>query len=78
LLSPDGDFILCVNMQEGRMKSLDELAELKKQVCKLDEELNAYGACDPVKLEETRRAITLAKEAALRWTGECKDSGAKA
>ncbi|KAK7045596.1 Meiotic nuclear division protein 1 [Paramarasmius palmivorus] len=53
---------------EGRTKSLNEIAELKKQVCKLDEELNAYGACDPVKLEETKRAIILAKEAALRWT----------
>ena len=29
----------------------------------------AYGACDPVKLEEKRRALVLAKEAAMRWTG---------
>ncbi|KAI3618951.1 meiotic nuclear division protein 1-like protein [Moniliophthora roreri] len=53
---------------ESRTESLNKLTELKREVCKLDEELNAYGACDPVKLEETRRAITLAKEAALRWT----------
>ncbi|KAL0581881.1 Meiotic nuclear division protein 1 [Marasmius crinis-equi] len=53
---------------DERKESLDTLTELKRQVCKLDEELTAYGACDPVKLEETRRAITLAKEAALRWT----------
>ncbi|KAF8829236.1 hypothetical protein HHX47_DHR3000723 [Lentinula edodes] len=41
---------------------------MKKELAKLDEELTAYGACDPVKLEETRRAITLGKEAAMRWT----------
>lgn len=33
------------------------------------DELGAYGACDPAKVEETRRAVTLAKEAAIRWTG---------
>lgn len=42
---------------------------LKKELCKLDDELSIYGACDPVKLEETKRGITLAKEAAIRWTG---------
>jgi len=42
---------------------------LKGELCRLDQELNAYGACDPVKLEETKRAITLGKEAAIRWTG---------
>ena len=31
--------------------------------------MKAYGACDPAKLEELKRAITLAKEAAFRWTG---------
>ena len=36
----------------------------------MDNELAAYGACDPVKLEETRRGITLAKEATIRWTGQ--------
>ncbi|KAL0072357.1 Meiotic nuclear division protein 1 [Marasmius tenuissimus] len=54
---------------EERKAALATLSEMKREICKLDEELSAYGACDPVKLEETRRAITLAKEAALRWTG---------
>ncbi|KAK1236179.1 Meiotic nuclear division protein 1, partial [Marasmius sp. AFHP31] len=53
---------------EERKAALATLNEMKREICKLDEELSAYGACDPVKLEETRRAITLAKEAALRWT----------
>lgn len=35
----------------------------------MEKELANYGACDPVKVEEKRRAVTLAKEAAMRWTG---------
>ncbi|KAK0476633.1 meiotic nuclear division protein 1 [Armillaria novae-zelandiae] len=50
------------------LMSLEKLVLLKKELCKLDDELTAYGACDPVKLEETKRGITLAKEAAIRWT----------
>ncbi|KAJ3724487.1 meiotic nuclear division protein 1 [Lentinula raphanica] len=53
---------------ERRTAALSKLQGLKKELAKLDEELAAYGACDPVKLEETRRGITLAKEAAIRWT----------
>ncbi|KAF9268853.1 meiotic nuclear division protein 1 [Marasmius fiardii PR-910] len=53
---------------EERREAVDKLTEWKKEVFKLDEELSAYGACDPTKLEETRRGIILAKEAALRWT----------
>lgn len=36
----------------------------------LQGELEAYGACDPVRVEEKRRAVILAREAALRHTGE--------
>lgn len=36
----------------------------------LEQELNAYGACDPVKMEAKKRAVLLAHEAAVRWTGE--------
>ena len=36
----------------------------------LQAELEAYGACDPVKVEEKRRAVVLAREAALRHTGK--------
>ena len=35
----------------------------------LQAELEAYGACDPVKVDEKRRAVMLAREAALRHTG---------
>jgi hypothetical protein len=58
-----------MNEKEERRQSLDHLTKLKKELIKLDEELKKYGACDPVKLDELRRGITLAKEAALRWTG---------
>ncbi|KAJ3735692.1 meiotic nuclear division protein 1, partial [Lentinula guzmanii] len=51
-----------------RTAAITKLQGLKRELAKLDEELTAYGACDPVKLEETRRAITLGKEAAIRWT----------
>lgn len=37
----------------------------------LEKELEAYGACDPVKVEEKKRANMLAHEAAVRWTGQC-------
>ncbi|KAE9411510.1 meiotic nuclear division protein 1 [Gymnopus androsaceus JB14] len=53
---------------ERRSEALARLQCLKKELIKLDEELSAYGACDPEKLEETKRAITLGKEAAVRWT----------
>ncbi len=36
----------------------------------LQGELEAYGACGPVRVEEKRRAVILAREAALRHTGE--------
>ena len=42
---------------------------LKKEVAALERELDAYGACDPVKAEEKRKAVSLAHEAAIRWTG---------
>jgi hypothetical protein len=43
---------------------------MKKQLAALQEEIDAYGACDPVKVEEKKRSITLAHEAAVRWTGQ--------
>ncbi|KAJ7072326.1 meiotic nuclear division protein 1 [Mycena amicta] len=51
-----------------RRERLETLAGLKKQHVALVNELEAYGACDPVKLEEKRRAGFLAHEAAVRWT----------
>ncbi|KAG6900550.1 hypothetical protein C0993_009127 [Termitomyces sp. T159_Od127] len=56
-------------LDESRSHALVRLADLQKQVIALEKELNAYGDCDPVKIEEKKRAVILAKEAALRWTG---------
>ncbi|KAJ7045518.1 meiotic nuclear division protein 1 [Mycena alexandri] len=53
---------------ESRTERLETLGRLKKTHVGLLDELGAYGACDPAKVEETRRAVTLAKEAAVRWT----------
>ena len=36
----------------------------------MEEELQNYGACDPIKIQEKKRAAVLAKEAAFRWTGD--------
>jgi len=50
--------------QDG-LKTLEE----RKEMCKsLENELQQYGACDPSQVEEKRRAIVLAREAAIRWT----------
>lgn len=36
----------------------------------MEEELQNYGACDPIKIQEKKRAAVLAKEASIRWTGD--------
>ncbi|KAG6837717.1 hypothetical protein H0H93_003519 [Arthromyces matolae] len=54
--------------KESRSNALAQLADLRKQVVALEKELAAYGDCDPVKIEEKKRAVFLAKEATLRWT----------
>jgi len=41
---------------------------VREELSSLQAELEAYGACDPVKVEEKRRAVMLAREAALRHT----------
>jgi hypothetical protein len=45
------------------------LAAAKKELASLEKELSEYGACDPAKVDEIRRGVILAKEAAFRWTG---------
>ncbi|OAX42526.1 meiotic nuclear division protein 1 [Rhizopogon vinicolor AM-OR11-026] len=55
-------------LTESRAAALEQLSSTKKQLAALQEEINAYGACDPVKVEEKKRAVTLAHEAAVRWT----------
>ncbi|KZT29186.1 meiotic nuclear division protein 1 [Neolentinus lepideus HHB14362 ss-1] len=51
-----------------RAAALQRLSDLKKELQALEGELVQYGACDPVKVEEKKRALVLAKEAAIRWT----------
>jgi len=41
----------------------------KTELMELQKELAEYGACDPVQVEAKRRAVMLAHEAAVRWTG---------
>ncbi|KAI8972197.1 meiotic nuclear division protein 1 [Trametes punicea] len=53
---------------DDRVLALDRLTTLKNEYAQLEAELAAYGACDPVKIEEKKRAVVLAKEAAVRWT----------
>ena len=57
-------------MQDQRATALARLATTKKTLTELQAELEAYGACDPVKVEQKRRAGMLAREAALRHTGQ--------
>ncbi|KAH9935617.1 meiotic nuclear division protein 1 [Fomitopsis serialis] len=51
-----------------RNASLSRLSAAQKELEGLVTELAQYGACDPVKVEEKKRAVMLAKEAAVRWT----------
>lgn len=57
-------------IQEERAIELEKLGSLKRELDALNAELAKYGACDPVKVEEKKRALILAKEAAVRWTGK--------
>lgn len=49
---------------------MEKLSGLKKDLADMEEELQKYGACDTVKIQEKKRAVVLAKEAAIRWTGD--------
>ncbi|KAJ8696917.1 Meiotic nuclear division protein 1 [Pleurotus ostreatus] len=53
---------------DSRKEALRVLASLKAELAQLEGEINAYGACDPIKIEEKKRGVVLAKEAAIRWT----------
>ncbi|KAF8482915.1 meiotic nuclear division protein 1 [Russula ochroleuca] len=53
---------------DQRGAALARLAVARKAFSGLQGELEAYGACDPVRVEEKRRAVILAQEAALRHT----------
>ena len=55
--------------QAERASTLTQFAAQKRELDELEKELAQYGLCDPAKVEEKKRAIVLAKEAAVRWTG---------
>lgn len=57
------------SIKAERTAELTELAAAKEKLNEVEKELSQYGSCDPVKIEAKRRAVTLANEAALRWTG---------
>lgn len=59
-------------IQEERFQALENLASAKKKYAALEKELGAYGACDPAKVEEKKRGVFLAHEAAIRWTGKIR------
>jgi hypothetical protein len=59
-------------MQDQRTTEIARLATATKTLATLQAELEAYGACDPVKVEEKRRAVILAREAAARHTGQVR------
>lgn len=49
---------------------MEKLSGLKSDLAGMEEELQNYGACDPTKIQEKKRAVVLAKEAVIRWTGD--------
>ncbi|EGO00303.1 hypothetical protein SERLA73DRAFT_180824 [Serpula lacrymans var. lacrymans S7.3] len=53
---------------DSRTRALETLNAAKQTLITLEQELQAYGACDPVKVEEKKRAVILAREATIRWT----------
>ncbi|KAB5591785.1 hypothetical protein CTheo_4777 [Ceratobasidium theobromae] len=53
-----------------RRAALALLQENRNTLSELESEMDQYGLADPVLLERKRRAVILAREAALRWTGK--------
>jgi hypothetical protein len=64
-----------VQYQEARATALEQLTAAKGRLAILQKELGEYGACDPAKVDEIRRGVVLAKDAAFRWTGEAITHG---
>ena len=60
---------LIYSAQEARSVALARLSDLSRELDSQEPELNAYGDSNPAKVDELKRAVFLAKEAALRWTG---------
>lgn len=57
-------------LQAERRNALSKLSATQDDLNALGKELTQYGACDPAIVEEKKRAVILAKEAAIRWTGK--------
>jgi len=53
---------------DDRVQALERLTAAKNELHCLEKVLGAYGACDPVKIEEMKRGGILAHEATIRWT----------
>ncbi|TCD64173.1 hypothetical protein EIP91_004486 [Steccherinum ochraceum] len=51
-----------------RKNALSQLAHTHNELRELESELSQHGACDPMVIEEKKRAVILAKEACMRWT----------
>lgn len=64
-----GGGLLKVFQQVERLQALQTYAKLREELAGLEKELGRYGNADPAKYGENKRAVVLAKEAALRWTG---------
>ena len=62
--------IINSTFQDERQDALSKLTGARTNLHDLERELTQYGACDPVVVEEKQRALVLAKEAAVRWTGK--------
>ncbi|KAF9452385.1 meiotic nuclear division protein 1 [Macrolepiota fuliginosa MF-IS2] len=52
----------------GGSQALQTYAKLREELAELEKELESYGDADPAKYEQNKRAVVLAKEAAVRWT----------
>lgn len=51
------------------MEAEARMLAVQKEAAALETEQAAYGACDPVVVEQKQRAVLLTHEAAVRWTG---------
>ncbi|KAG8905079.1 hypothetical protein FRB99_000727 [Tulasnella sp. 403] len=55
-------------MTSERQAALDQHAQLQARLTALNREREQYGASDPIQINAKRRAVELAREAAVRYT----------
>ncbi|KZV73308.1 meiotic nuclear division protein 1 [Peniophora sp. CONT] len=53
---------------DERAAAETRMLAVQKEASALEAEQAAYGACDPVVVEQKQRAVLLTREAAIRWT----------